>query len=75
MGVTYNLEKPYLGHENGRRYWEGGGEGRDGIEGDDCTLLDAVNFALVFMQLSAVSGRPVVYPLRAFTRASTVSED
>ena len=28
-------EKAYLGLENGRRYWEGAGEQRGGIERDD----------------------------------------
>ena len=36
LGVIYNLQNPYLGLGNGRRYWEGGGIGRGGIEGDDC---------------------------------------
>ena len=27
LGVIYNLQHPYLGLENGRRYWEGGGMG------------------------------------------------
>ena len=29
----YNQEKPYLGLENGRRYWGVGGEQRSGIGG------------------------------------------
>ena len=37
LGVIYNIQNPYLGLENGRRYWEGGGIGMGGIEGDDCT--------------------------------------
>ena len=36
LGVIYNLQNPYLGLGNGRRYWEGSGIGRGGIEGDDC---------------------------------------
>ena len=39
LGVIYNIRNPYLGLENGRRYWEGGGFGRGDIEGDDCTLI------------------------------------
>ena len=31
LRVIYNLQSPYLGLENGRRYWEGGGLGRGGI--------------------------------------------
>ena len=34
--ILYNIQNPHLGLENGRRYWEGGGIGRGGIEGDDC---------------------------------------
>ena len=37
LGVIYNIQNPYPGLENGRRYWEGGGIGRGGVEGDDCT--------------------------------------
>ena len=35
--LYYNIQNPYLGLENGRRYWEGGNIGRGCIEGDDCT--------------------------------------
>ena len=40
LGVIYNLQHPYLGLENGRRYWEGGGMGgrRYWGGGDDCKL-------------------------------------
>ena len=37
LGVIYNLKNPYLGLENERRYWEGGGIGRATVlGGDDC---------------------------------------
>ena len=39
LGVIYNLQNPYLGLENGRQYWEGGGIGRGGIEGDNCNTV------------------------------------
>ena len=37
--IYYNLQNPYLGLENGRRYWECGGIGSGGIEGADCTRV------------------------------------
>ena len=40
--IIYNLQNPYLGLGIGRRYWEGGGIGRGGIQGDDC-IPQAIN--------------------------------
>ena len=37
LGVIHNIQNPYLGLEKGRRYWEGGGIGRGGIEGGKCS--------------------------------------
>ena len=39
MEVINSLQNPYLGLKTGRRYWEGGGIERGGIEGDDFTII------------------------------------
>ena len=33
LGVIYNLQKSNSGLKNGRRYWEGGGIGREAVSG------------------------------------------
>ena len=35
---VYNLQNPYLGLGNGRRYWGGGGIGRGGMGGGGATV-------------------------------------
>ena len=45
MGVIHNLQNPYLGLGNRRRYWEGGG-----IEGDDCITVSSSDNPALYVE-------------------------